>query len=124
LKAFKTLIDNTMKTKLIISVIAFLAITTLANGQNNGTASRQQNVRRQGIAYVDKNNNGICDNYENQGPGAARCRRSGNFNNGAQTQGQGQKGWCRGQQGQGRGRNFVDANKNGICDNNEISPEK
>jgi len=112
-----------MKTKLIISGLAFLAITALANGQNTGTATQTQNAKGQGIAYVDTNNNGICDNNENQGSNAARCKRAGNFNNCAQGQrpGQGQKGSC---MGQGRGRNFTDANKNGICDNKEISSEK
>ena len=114
-----------MKTKLIISGLAFLAFTTLASGQKNGPESQPQNAKRQGIAYVDANNNGTCDNYEGSGTKTAQCRRLGNLKNcgNGQRAGQGQNGLCRGQ-GQGRGRNFTDANKNGICDNKEISSEK
>jgi hypothetical protein len=114
-----------MKAKLIITGLTFLAFTTLSYGQNNETTPQPQNSNRQGIACFDANNNGICDNYENRSSGTFRGRRTGNFNDYAQGQrrGQGQRGWCHGQ-GQGRGRNFVDANKNGICDNNEISPKK
>ena len=54
-----------MNTKLNISGLAFLVITTLASGQNNGANSQPQNGTEKGTAYVDANNNGICDNYEN-----------------------------------------------------------
>jgi len=114
-----------MKTKLIITGLTFLAFTTLSYGQNNATTPQPQNINRQGIAYVDSNNNGVCDNYEGRGSRAFRGRRAGNFNNYGQGQrrGQGQRGWGRGQ-GQGRGRNFVDANKNGVCDYNEVTSVK
>jgi hypothetical protein len=97
-----------MKTKLIISGLAFLAITTMAGAQNNGAQNRQRNCSGKGIAYVDANKNSICDNYENSTPAAASDKRRGNKKYGI---GQGQNGM-----GQGRRLNFVDANKNGICD--------
>ena len=78
-----------MKTKLIISGLAFLAITALASGQNNGVNTRPQNGRGQGPAYVDANKNGICDNYENRTTNASFGRRSGNFNSCGQGQRQG-----------------------------------
>ena len=64
-----------MKTKLIISGLAFLAITTLASGQNNGVNSPPQNSTGKGRAYVDANNNGICDNYENRTSNNSSGRR-------------------------------------------------
>jgi hypothetical protein len=111
-----------MKTKLIISGLAFLAITTLAGGQNNGVNTLLQNGRGQGPAYVDANKNGICDNYENRTSNAFFCRRSGNINTSGQGQrpGRGQIGY----QGQGRGRNYVDEDKNGVCDRREIPAKK
>jgi len=104
-----------MKTKLMISGLAFLSITALASGQNNGVISQPQYGKGQGAAYYDANKNGICDNYENRTSNASFGRRSGNFNTcgQGQRQGRGQKGFC---QGQGRGRNYVDEDKNGICD--------
>ena len=82
---------------------------------------------------VDANNNGICDYYENNGSNASNCRRSvannccGMGRRHMQGQGNG-SGMGRNRfgvgQGKGRGRNFVDADKNGICDNFEgISKE-
>ena len=108
-----------MTTKLIISVLAFLAITTLARGQNNGVNSPPQNSTGKGIAYADANNNGICDNYEKRPSNVSSCKRFGNFNRYGfgQGQGRGQKGCC---QRQGRGKKYIDADKNGVCDFNEI----
>lgn len=103
-----------MKTKLIISLLALAAITTLANGQNDDVNNRPLNGQGQGPAYVDSNKNGICDNFEN---------RTTNFNGWGpgQRQGRGQREYW---QGQGRGRNFVDADKNGVCDYREVPAKK
>lgn len=108
-----------MKTKLIISVLAFLAITTLASAQNNGDQNRQRNCTGKGIAYVDANKNGICDNFENQKSTTASCKRFGNDKCCGMGQGQ-----CGMGQGQGRRLNFIDANKNGICDRYEVPVKK
>jgi hypothetical protein len=104
-----------MKTKLIISLLVIMAITTLASGQNKGVNSPPQNSTEKGIAYVDANNNGICDNYEERTSNVSSCKRSGNNNccGLGHRQGQGQKGCC---QPQCRGRNYIDADKNGIYD--------
>jgi hypothetical protein len=112
-----------MKTKLIISLLAFVAITTLANGQNNRVNGRPPNGKGQGPAYVDANKNGLCDNYEKGTPNTSSWRRSGNLNSfgPGQRQGRGQRGNF---QGQGRGRNFVDADKNGVCDYREVPAKK
>jgi hypothetical protein len=112
-----------MKTKLIISLLAFLAITTLVSGQNNGVNSRPQNGKGQGRAYVDTNKNSTCDTYENRTSNASVGRRSENFNTcgQGQRQGHGLNGFCK---GQGRGRKYVDEDKNGVCDRRDIPLKK
>jgi len=55
-----------MKTKLFITGLALMAITTLASAQNNGVSQSQQKGTGSGLAYVDANKNGICDNCENR----------------------------------------------------------
>jgi hypothetical protein len=54
-----------MKTKLLITGLAFLALTILANAQNKTTGQAQQTAPpiTRGT-YVDANNDGICDNIE------------------------------------------------------------
>jgi hypothetical protein len=112
-----------MKTKLIISLLAFLAITTLASGQNKGVNSQPQNGTGKGIAYMDANNNGICDNYENRTSATYSGKKTENIRCCGQghRQGRAQKGLC---QGKGHGRNYVDADKNGVCDHNDTSGKK
>jgi hypothetical protein len=107
-----------MKTKLFISVLAFLVLTTIASAQNNRAQNRQRNCSGKGIAYVDANKNGICDNLENSGSTTTPCKRPGSGKCCGMGQGQGRMG-----QAQGRRINFVDANRNGICDLYE-SPAK
>ena len=80
-----------MKTKLIISGLAFIAITTLASAQNNGVNHRRINGTGQGHSLVDANKNGICDNYENRTSNASSCKRYGNINYCGQGQRQGRR---------------------------------
>jgi len=110
-----------MKTKLIISGLAFLAITTVAGAQNNGSPNRQRNCTGKGIAYVDANKNGICDNYENSASTTTQRKRV--VNGKSCGMGKGQRGMGQAP-GQGRRINFVDADKNGICDNYEVPAKK
>jgi len=108
-----------MKTKLFLVGLALIAIISIAIGQNTETENKQVNAPGKGVAYVDVNKNGICDNFENnsgktqstQGKGYIR---GGNGN--ANCNGTGQ--------GQGKGKNFVDANQNGICDTYESGTKK
>ena len=112
-----------MQTKLIISGLAFLAITTVAGAQNTEAPSRQRNSTAKGIAFVDLNKNGICDNYENSASTAAPQKRRGNSKYCGM--GLGQRGMGQGQgRGQGRRTYFVDADKNGICDYYEVPAKK
>jgi len=125
-----------MKTRFIIAVLALIAFTSLANAQDKGqTQAQQQSVTPAPRgAYVDANNNGICDYYERPGIYYRYGRRMANIsaargNRQGLPVGQG-RGYGRGLgpgygrglgPGQGRGlapggRFFVDEDKNGICD--------
>ena len=87
--------------KTIVFTIAFAMMTVTAFGQNNQQAKAANKVQtetvqtRKGPNFVDKNKNGICDNYE-QGTRPARGQ---------------------GRNAKGGGANFVDKNKDGVCDN-------
>jgi len=120
-----------MKTKLFITAVAFMVLTALASAQDKAANQEQQNTaNNKGVAWVDANNDGVCDNFE--------ARRSGNFQGRGQGymrgagRGQGQRmgmghrgmGPCGMGQGRGNGRNFVDANNNGICDFHETPVKK
>ena len=130
-----------MKTKLLITGLALMALTMSVNaqGKNAGQSQQQTNTAVPAGAYIDANNDGICDNFEANSRGRGYGRGAGcGFRGGrgqvtAQAtenrqgipQGQGRGfGPANGRgfgPGQGRGlapggRNFVDADKNGICD--------
>jgi hypothetical protein len=122
-----------MKTKLFITGLAFIALTMSVNaqGKNAGQAQQQTNTAVPSGAYIDANNNGVCDNFEANSSGRGSRRGAGyGFRGGscpvtaqatANRQGLPQ-GHGRGfGPGQGRGiapggRYFVDADNNGICD--------
>ena len=116
-----------MKTKLLFTGLAFMAITTMVSAQNQGTGQRQMNGKGKGTTFVDANKNGICDNYENRTSGSTsavvnnNCPGCGRGLRNGQGQVSGQRGM-----GLGRGnqRNFVDADKNGICDFRETPAKK
>jgi hypothetical protein len=128
-----------MRTKLFITVLALMALTTLASAQTVSGTQNQQNTTVNGVAYVDANNNNICDNFENRtvntagngGNGYCRFNERGRQGQGM---GQGQRLRFRNGTGQGlgagrgmgagRGRNFVDADKNGVCDLYETATKK
>jgi len=85
-----------MKLKLFISGLALLTITGLVSAQNQrngrGNGIGQCNRTGKDAAYVDNNNNGVCDNFEN--------RTTAQKEN-----------------GQGKSAGFVDGNKYRNCDN-------
>ena len=105
-----------MKTKLFLTGLALMAITTFASaqdpvaGQGRGNGCGRCNGTGKGAAFVDKNNDGVCDNLQNGNAtgnkGNGKCDGSGKV------------------QGKGQGSNFVDANKNGICDTYEARIKK
>lgn len=116
-----------MKTKLIIASLALMAVTTLASAQNRGAGQGQMNGKGNGIAFVDADKNSICDNYEKRSSPTATRPGTGRFNGARKGQRQG-KGLAYGQCGMHQGRNkqnnFVDADKNGICDYRETTEKK
>ena len=50
-----------MKTKLLITGLAFMAMTTVLSAQNQGAGQSQMKGKGKGTAFVDANKNGICD---------------------------------------------------------------
>jgi len=104
-----------MKAKVILLSLAFIAILGFVSAQNNKTVAAKSEVKKE--CYVDSNKNNVCDKDENKtctvgngkglkngsgngkGLGNGKCRRNGNCKT--------------------KGANYVDANKNGVCDNKE-----
>lgn len=104
-----------MKTKLLLTGLALIAITAFASAQNPiegqgpGNKNCRCNGKGRGVAFVDANKDGICDNTGNRS-NASGQKGGGNGNCNGTRNGKGQG------QGKGKGRNFIDANQNGICD--------
>lgn len=127
-----------MKTKLFITGLAFMALTTMVSAQNSSAEQDQKTVAQsaRGI-YVDEDKDGVCDFYEANGRFYGAGRRMG-----PAYANQGRRGIPAGQgrglrpsggrgmgPGQGRGaapggRFFTDENKNGICDLRETPADK
>lgn len=118
-----------MKAKLILTALVFMASAGILSAQTPKTDNKTNEAKK--TCYVDANNNGVCDNYENKtcttgngkglrngtGNGNGQCRANQNGN---------RRGNCNGtgngtgkQDGTGRGPNYVDANNNGVCDHSE-----
>lgn len=103
-----------MKTKLFFAVLAITAFTAVANAQDTKKSEPQ---KANGSAYVDKNGNGTCDNFENGTSNRAKHKGQGI--------GQGRKGGkcdgagrhMRNGKGKGKGANYTDKDGNGVCDN-------
>ncbi len=109
-----------MKTNFLFVVIAFLAMGSFVKAQTSTPNSSTTNDNAKTVyksCYVDANHNNICDRYENKtctrgnGKGLMKGRGNGNRNGN-------RNGKCY-NCGKGHGHNFVDANKNGICDHRE-----
>ena len=112
-----------MKTKLLITAVALIFITALASAQDKATNQNQQNTTNRGINWVDSNNNGICDNFEARRSSGFRGNGQGYMRGGRQGHRMGM-GPCGMRQGRRQGRNYVDANNNGICDHRETPAKK
>ena len=114
-----------MKTKLFLTAAALMVLTALASAQDKAVNQNQQNVTTRGVQYVDANNDGICDNFEARRSGNFKGRGQGYMSGGRQGQRMGMgMGPCGMGQGRGKGMNYVDANKNGICDFRETPAKK
>jgi len=137
-----------MKTRLFLTVAAFIAMTAIATAQTAQPAADQAGRgRAAGNVYVDADKDGVCDNATNGTRPGRRAYSAGvnqNAENRGPGKGQGQaagsgRGQGRGQgvaagTGQGRGKGqgrfngrgpaFVDANNDGVCDNLATSAPK
>lgn len=126
-----------MKTKLFITGLAIAAITTMATAQEKSTTQDPKAVTQASGNYVDADNDGVCDYYEANGRKNGNGHKMGNARaaHGRQGMAAGQGRGMRPAQGcgmgpgQGKGlapggQNFVDENKNGICDLRETPAEK
>ena len=122
-----------MKTKNIMLGLALLATGLMANAQNAGQVKPINQYNQKGLAFVDNNKDGICDNYGSQkgvrGNGQGICNGQGAGNGQGMRNGQGKGnpnciGAGRGQgKGNHQGRNFIDANNNGVYDRFENTPQ-
>lgn len=123
-----------MKTKLFVSVAVMMALTAIASAQTTEQPAGQSlQGGAAGTAWVDSDNDGVCDNFENgtrqgrpkglaQGPGSRHPRHRGMM------AGRG-AGRCRvvaPGRGlyNGQGPAFTDANNDGVCDNLANASEK
>jgi hypothetical protein len=143
-----------MKTKLLLTGLALIAVTLIASGQQAVNKDRQSNTPPARGVYVDENKDGVCDYFEtrpgNVPPGRGMAYGRGNgrgFRGGngpAYEAGRGNaygggygKGYRRGGgfgggqasglgrgQGRGPGSQYFDENKNGVCDNFEKPARK
>ena len=129
-----------MKTKVFLLSIAMIAMTGAVSAQN--TTKQPTRNSQQGVNFVDTNKDGVCDNFE-KGNGGNNPKGDGvRLKDGSgRTSGKGKKAFqCQGMRnGQGQGNKngtgqglrdgsgngtgsrgaYVDANKNGVCDNRE-----
>jgi hypothetical protein len=134
---------QSMKARIFITVLILSVLSVLTNAQDKtGTKVEQTPVPESKGVYVDANNNGICDHYDNPGAyyGYGRGRGAGHLRGNGLGRGMGcalqpsqgrglgpAKGCGRGLgpgRGQGLapgGRYFIDADKNGVCDTFEQS---
>ena len=115
-----------MRTKIFLTAIALVSMTLLVSAQTDQKTVTSRQETNKGAAWVDANNNGVCDNFENgtnvgRSQGQRRMdgtgRKAGNGRRHLNGRGQGiHQG--RGK-GSGQGPAFVDENKNGVCDRRE-----
>lgn len=116
-----------MKLKVFISALACVTTIGLATSQNQSQTKRQNARNTQNrTAFIDRNNNGVCDNFENgtprnthaNGKKAFRNKSGKNRNKAIRNRrGQGNRSGLR--NGKGKQVNFADANHNGVCDRRE-----
>ena len=110
-----------MKTKILLSALAVVLSIGLVTAQEQEQDKKEKATTTQkGPAFVDKDNNGVCDNFEKGTPGNPNANGKQRLLDGS-GRGSGQGYGMRNGRGRGArgGRNFVDADKNGICDNYE-----
>jgi len=108
-----------MKTKEILIVFALITTIGIVSAQRNKTVATKSEIKKE--CYVDANKNNVCDNYENKTytAGTGKCLAKGTGNGSGLLNGNSLRngtGNCK-----ARGVNYVDNNKNGVCDNREVT---
>ncbi|MGD9993425.1 MAG: hypothetical protein AB7S69_09010 [Salinivirgaceae bacterium] len=116
-----------MKAKLILTGIALIAFAAMASAQEQTV--KTEPAQTTAGTFVDANNDGVCDNFTQNRQGQGQGLNQKNKANTRQGQGYRKGNGKRDGQGQGKGQglrngkgsaaNFVDANKNGVCDRRE-----
>jgi hypothetical protein len=100
-----------MKTKILLSALAVVLSIGLVTAQEQEQDKKEKATTTQkGPAFVDKDNNGVCDNFEKGTPGNPNANGKQRLLDGS-GRGSGQGYGMRNGRGRGArgGRNFVDA---------------
>ena len=98
-----------MKKLIVMAVIAAFFSVGTSKGQTNQSDTKNITTSNRG-QFVDKNNDGICDNFQNRTVNTSNRKYIDKNNDGI----------CDNQQNRkanANGRNYVDKNNDGICDN-------
>lgn len=111
-----------MKAKVILTAMAVVATFGVLSAQTAKTQTSKSESKK--ACYVDANKNNVCDKAENktctgQGKGLRDGSGQGNKSGQCLRDGSGRKSGKG--KGNGKGPNFVDANNDGVCDNNKVS---
>lgn len=116
-----------MKSKVILAAIAMVAAVSVSLAQNTNEIKSSESHKS---CFVDANKNGVCDKHEDGTckTGTEIQNRHRNGNGSHEGNGHGNvygknknHGNCdgSGRTNGGKGANYVDTNKNGICDHRE-----
>lgn len=105
-----------MKAKMYLAAFALIATASLVSAQGQKKSTNSESKKS---CYVDANNNNVCDKHEDKsctqgngkglhdGSGNGKGLHNGNGHGNGNGQGKGNK----------KGANYVDTNKDGVCDN-------
>jgi hypothetical protein len=79
---FNNLKTKIMKTQIFLTGLVLVALTTFASAQNPrcGRGNGNCNGTGKGVAFVDNNKDGVCDNYGTGKSGAQKGKRDGTGN--------------------------------------------
>ncbi len=69
-----------MKAQIFLTGLAIMALTTFANAQNPKGGNGNCNGTGKGVAFVDSNKDGICDNQGTGKSAAQRGKKDGTGN--------------------------------------------
>lgn len=121
-----------MRTKLFISALAVALSIGIVTAQNQNQVKKEETTTTQnGPAFVDKNNDGVCDNFENgtsRNPNANGKQRLLDGSGRKQGKGKGQAIGARDgsgrKQGVGRGKAVGTRDENGVAQGQGRGPGK